>query len=128
MELGETMAANLTSKGVTASASDGLTTLAGKILDISTGGGGSCYHVNFTDKSLTYSDWSFTSNGHVATLEVYLQNQYQAYPGQTVTLSDGTNTYTATTNASRCHHLAWRSGWWNPSDGSNILVSNRGWC
>ena len=99
MELGETMAANLTSKGVTASANDGLTTLAGKILDISTGGGGSCYHVNFTNNSLTYSDWSFTSNGHVATLEVYLQNQYQAYPGQTVTLSDGTNTYTATTDA-----------------------------
>ena len=99
MELGETMAANLTSKGVTASANDGLTTLAGKILDIQTGGGGSCYHVNFTDNSLTYSDWSFTSNGHIAILEVYLQNQYQAYPGQTVTLSDGTNTYTATTNA-----------------------------
>ena len=33
-ELGETMAANLTSQGVTASASDGLTTLAGKILQI----------------------------------------------------------------------------------------------
>ena len=39
-ELGETMAANITTKGVTASASDGLTTLAGKILQI-TGGGGS---------------------------------------------------------------------------------------
>lgn len=34
-ELGETMAANITTKGVTASASDGLTTLAGKILQIS---------------------------------------------------------------------------------------------
>ena len=99
MELGETMAANLTSKGVTASASDGLTTLAGKILDIQTGGGGSCYHINFTSNSLTYSDWSFTSNGHIANLEVYLQNQYADYAGQTVTLSDGTNTYTATTNA-----------------------------
>ena len=32
MELGETMADNLVAKGVTASASDGLTTLAGKIL------------------------------------------------------------------------------------------------
>lgn len=40
-ELGETMATNLTAKGVTASASDGLTTLAGKIANISqTGGGG----------------------------------------------------------------------------------------
>ena len=34
-ELGETMATNITSKGVSASASDGLTTLAGKILQIS---------------------------------------------------------------------------------------------
>ena len=34
-QLGETMAANITTKGVSASASDGLTTLAGKILQIS---------------------------------------------------------------------------------------------
>ena len=39
-ELGETMAANITTKGVSASASDGLTTLAGKILQITGGGGG----------------------------------------------------------------------------------------
>lgn len=38
MELGETLATNLTTKGVTgASASDGLTTLAGKILNIPSG-------------------------------------------------------------------------------------------
>ena len=36
-ELGETLAANITTKGVTASASDGLTTLAGKVLQISGG-------------------------------------------------------------------------------------------
>ena len=34
-ELGETLATNITTKGVSASASDGLTTLAGKILQIS---------------------------------------------------------------------------------------------
>lgn len=39
-ELGEKMATNLTTKGVTANASDGLTTLAGKILSIQTGSGG----------------------------------------------------------------------------------------
>ena len=39
-ELGETLATNITSKGVSASASDGLTTLANKVLQI-TGGGGS---------------------------------------------------------------------------------------
>ena len=38
-ELGETLADNLTTQGVTASASDGLTTLAEKILDIQGGGG-----------------------------------------------------------------------------------------
>ncbi|MBR3208644.1 MAG: hypothetical protein IKF82_00090 [Bacilli bacterium] len=36
MELGETMASNLISKGVVASANDGLTTLAGKILKVPT--------------------------------------------------------------------------------------------
>ena len=36
MKLGETMASNLTSKGVSASANDGLTTLAGKILKVPT--------------------------------------------------------------------------------------------
>lgn len=40
-QLGETMATNLTTKGVTASASDGLTTLAGKILNIPSGSGSS---------------------------------------------------------------------------------------
>lgn len=39
-ELGETLANNITAKGVSASASDGLTTLANKVLQI-TGGGGS---------------------------------------------------------------------------------------
>ena len=39
-QLGETMAANLTTQGVSSSANEGLTTLAGKILDIEGGGGG----------------------------------------------------------------------------------------
>jgi len=39
-QLGETLASNITQKGVQASASDGLTTLASKVLQI-TGGGGS---------------------------------------------------------------------------------------
>ena len=97
-ELGELMATNLTTQGVTASASDGLTTLANKILDIQGGGGVPCYNVSFTDKSLPYGDWDFTSNGQVARLQIYLQYQYQPYQG-TVTVSDGTNTYTVTTNA-----------------------------
>ncbi len=40
MELGEKLATNLTNKGVTANASDGLTTLVGKINNIPTGSGG----------------------------------------------------------------------------------------
>ena len=39
-DLGELMATNITAKGVSASASDGLTTLASKISQIQTGGGG----------------------------------------------------------------------------------------
>lgn len=40
-DLGELLATNINAKGVTASASDGLTTLASKISQIQTGGGGS---------------------------------------------------------------------------------------
>ena len=49
-DLGELMATNITTKGVSASASDGLTTLANKILQIS-GGGGST--VIFEDDATT---------------------------------------------------------------------------
>lgn len=52
-ELGETMAANITAKGVSASASDGLTTLAGKISQI-TGGGGTC-PVTFENQGTTFN-------------------------------------------------------------------------
>ena len=91
MELGETMADNLVAKGVTASASDGLTTLAGKILDIQTGG--SCYHIEF-------SEASYTAIGGSATLEIYLQESYAPKSGATVTVtgSDG-SVYTGITNS-----------------------------
>ena len=90
-ELGETMADNLVAKGVTASASDGLTTLAGKILDIQTGG--SCYHIEF-------SEASYTAVGGSATLEVYLQENYapKSSASVTVTGSDG-SVYNGITNS-----------------------------
>ena len=92
MELGETMADNLVAKGVTASASDGLTTLAGKILDIQTGG--SCYHIEF-------SEASYTAIGGSATLEIYLQENYAPKTGASVTVTGtDSSTYTATTNSS----------------------------
>ena len=65
-ELGETMATNITAKGVSASASDGLTTLAGKISQISQSGGGTPVvefdntnfgdHFAFTRPSGNYKD------------------------------------------------------------------------
>lgn len=92
-ELGETMADNLQTMGVSdALASDGLTTLAGKILDIQTGG--SCYHIEF-------SEASYTAIGGSATLEIYLQENYAPKSGATVTVTGSdSSVYTATTNSS----------------------------
>ena len=90
-ELGETMADNLVAKGVTASASDGLTTLAGKILDIQTGG--SCYHIAF-------SEASYTAVGGSATLEIYLQENYAPKSGATVTVTGSdSSVYNGITNS-----------------------------
>lgn len=101
LEMKDQLIYELGQKGVTATydESTGLLGLISKIGDIQGGGGVPCYKVEFTNKSLNYGDWDFTSNGQVARLEVYLQYQYQPYANGTVTLSDGTNTYTATTNA-----------------------------
>lgn len=96
---------NLQAKGVNASynATTGILGLVDQINNISqsSGGGGGvpCYKVEFTGNSLNYSEWDFTTiNGHCAILEIYLQYQYEPYQGN-VTVSDGTNTYTVTTNA-----------------------------
>ena len=89
-ELGETMAANLVTKGVQASASDGLTTLAGKILTIPSGG--SCYHIEFSEDS-------YTAVGGTATLEILLQENYAPKTGATVTVSGSDSSlYTGLTN------------------------------
>ena len=64
-ELGETMATNISAKGVTASASDGLTTLAGKISQIQTGGGGGCVKLvqgSFTTGATRASTGTVTIN------------------------------------------------------------------
>ena len=90
-ELGETMASNLVTKGVQASATDGLTTLAGKILDIQTGGG-SCYHIEF-------SEASYTAEGGSATVTIYLQANYEPLANATITLSDGSSQYSCITNS-----------------------------
>ena len=104
-ELGELMAANLTTQGVTASPSDGLTTLAGKILDIQSGGGGvPCYKVEFTSDSWTYTDYDWTTSAHYTELEVYLQYQYEPFAG-TVTITDGTNSWNVNTDSNGIGNL-----------------------
>lgn len=100
---------NLAAKGVNASysASTGILGLVDEIQNISQSSGGSgvpCYNVSFTDKSLPYSDWDFTNSRHVASLQIYLQYQYQPYQG-TVTITDGTNTYNVTTNSNGIANL-----------------------
>ena len=89
MELGETLADNLVAKGVSASASDGLTTLANKVLDIQTGG--SCYHIEFSEDS-------YTAVGGAVTLECIVQQNYAPLPNVTVSLTDGSSVYSSITN------------------------------
>ena len=80
-ELGETMAANITAKGVTASASDGLTTLAGKIADIQTGGGTSCpklvqgtFTTSSTRTTKSTINISYNGNGYPIGCMVFIEN------------------------------------------------------
>ena len=95
MELGELLATNITTMGVTASASDGLTTLVGKVANISTsGGGGNCYNAKFTESSYI-TDWDFSTSKNVATLKVYCQYQYEASTTGTVSINGDGNTYSA---------------------------------
>ena len=95
---------NLAAKGVNASysSSTGILGLVDQIQNISqSGGSGSgvpCYHVEFADGTLDYFDYDFANDVYKAFIEVYLQYQYAPYAG-TVTLSDGTNSYTITTGA-----------------------------
>lgn len=96
MELGELLASNITSKGVSASAGDGLTTLVGKVANISTGGGGTgnCYHINFEEDS-----YKAPSTG-TCTVSVYVQYQYEPLANATVTFtSPNSTTTTATTDS-----------------------------
>ena len=80
-ELGETMADNLVTKGVTgASASDGLTTLAGKILDIQTGGGGA---TNIVQGTFT------TGSTRATTGKITLNYNGSGYPIAFIVYVDG---------------------------------------
>ena len=92
--LGQTMATNISAKGVSASASDGLTTLAGKISQISTGGGGGCTKLvtgNFTTDSTRAGTGSvsinYTGTGYPIACMVYISN------GANNTTSEGNTTW-----------------------------------
>ena len=80
-ELGEKLATNLTNKGVTASPSDGLTTLVGKINNIQTGSGSGSSNVvqgSFTTSSTRASTGtvsiSYTGTGYPIAVVIYIEN------------------------------------------------------
>lgn len=77
--LGQTMATNITAKGVTASANDGLTTLAGKISQIQTGGGGSSNVVTGT----------FTTGSSYGASSITLSYSGTGYPILAIVWVDG---------------------------------------
>lgn len=97
--LGENMADNLTAQGVTASASDGLTTLSGKILDIQTGGGGGTIELTSNKSSISLFDSETAtitatySEGAGATLKLYIND---AEIGTMTDAGSGNYTYTYT--------------------------------
>ena len=77
-DLGEVMATNITAKGVTASASDGLTTLAGKISQIQTGGGGASnivtgtFTTGSTRAAASSTTLSYSGSGYPIAVMVYI--------------------------------------------------------
>ena len=94
LEMKDQLIYELGQKGVTASydSTTGLLGLIGRISDIQTGGG-SCYHIEF-------SEASYTAVGGSATLEVYLQSNYAPLANATVTVTGSdSSSYTGITNS-----------------------------
>ena len=87
-DLGDLMATNITSKGVQASASEGLTTLTGKILNIAE-----------EDIITIIANRPYTTSTEKTDLSVHLTDGLgQPLSNKSVTVTDGTNTYNGTTN------------------------------
>ena len=77
-QLGENLATNITSKGVSANASDGLTTLASKILQIQTGGGANnvvqgSFTTGSTRASVGTVNINYNGNGYPIIVMIWLQ-------------------------------------------------------
>lgn len=79
------IATNLTRKGVTASSSEGLTTLAGKILQI--GGGASKILKIFSDKTILSA-----ADGETAYITTILLENGEGVAGEEITFNDGSGT------------------------------------
>ena len=94
LEMKDQLIYELGQKGVTASysSSDGLLGLIGKISEIQTGGGGSCYKV-------TFDNASYNTSGSV-TVSVTVLKNYSACVGETVTFTSSTSTTTTATTDS----------------------------
>lgn len=100
-QLGETLATNLTAKGVTASPSDGLTTLAGKITNIQTSGGGGASNMlqgTFTTGSTRNTTGSvslnYTGSGYPIAVMIYVDGgAYNNGSGGNTTWYNSVNRY-----------------------------------
>lgn len=94
LEMKDQLIYELGQKGVTASydSTTGLLGLIGRIADIQQGGGGSCYHIEFTSDS-------YVAISNVATVTIYLQENYAPKTGASVTITGGSSTVTATTDS-----------------------------
>ena len=104
-QLGETMATNLTTKGVSASASDGLTTLAGKILNIQTGSGGSggsgvtnvvqgSFTTGSTRNTVESTSISYTGSGYPIAVMIFVKGgTYNNGTGGNTTWYNSVNRY-----------------------------------
>ena len=128
LEMKDQLIYELGQKGVTAtySSSTGLLGLIAKIGDIQTGGGGSCYHIEFEQSS-------YIAVGGSATVSVYLQSNYAPLSGATVSISgsDGSS-YTCITNSSgvasktiTCSaNITLTASYSNVSDTASVTYSN----
>lgn len=94
MELGETLATNITAKGVQASASDGLTTLASKVLQISGGGSSITLSSNKNILSYYHSDTATLTATYESGATMELYNADTMVKIGNFTGSGGTYTYT----------------------------------
>jgi len=92
-QLGETLATNITAKGVSASANDGLTTLATKIMNIPTVRTGT-FTTSSTRTTKTTIDIGYDGDGYPIACMVYIQNGgNNATSGGDSTWYNSTNRY-----------------------------------